>query len=135
MPARMAKKSAGSGVKPRSWETGEYGRYAPTTMTPSTAVRSGQLGRLRQNGTRWVRITNTTSVWVASDSTNHPERNSAGPAANGPSMIAKVRKSKIELMGPKISMNCRMNPMSQWEGRASSSGSTRSVGIVIWLVS
>ena len=52
-------------------------------MTPSTANRSGRLGRLFQNGTRWVRITKTTRVWVASDSTNHPERNSAGPGVEG----------------------------------------------------
>ena len=58
-----------------------------------------------------------------------------GPAAKGPSMIAKVAKSKIELMGPKVSMKRRMNAMSQCDGRATSSGSTRSVGIAIWLVS
>ena len=104
-------------------------------MTPITATEERAAGRLRQNGTRWVRITKTTRVCVARDSTNHPERNSAGPAANGPSMIAKVAKSKIELMGPKVSMNRRMNLMSQCEGRASSSASTRSVGIAIWLVS
>ena len=57
--------------------------------TANTAPRSARLGRLRQKGTRCVRMTKTTRVWVARDSTNHPERNSAGPAANGPSMIAK----------------------------------------------
>ena len=36
-------------------------------------------------------------------------------------------------MGPNVSMNRRMNLMSQCEGRASSSASTRSVGIAIWL--
>jgi membrane peptidoglycan carboxypeptidase len=30
-----------------------------------------------------------TSVWVAKDSTNQPERNRSGPAWNSPSMILK----------------------------------------------
>ena len=35
----------------------------------TTGVTSiGTLGRLRKNGTRRVRMTNTTRVWVASDS-------------------------------------------------------------------
>ena len=38
----------------------------------------GRLGRLRKNGTRRVRIRNTTRVWVARDSTNQPLRNSRG---------------------------------------------------------
>ena len=37
----------------------------------------GRLGVLRKNGTRRVRITKMIRVWVASDSTNQPERNSA----------------------------------------------------------
>ena len=40
-----------------------------------------------------------------------------------------------ELIGPKRIMNRRMKAMSQCDGRASCSSSTRSVGMVIWLVS
>ena len=76
-----------------------------------------------------------TRVWVASDSTNQPERNSAGPAWNTHSMTPKVTKSNSELIGPKNSMNRRMKPMSQCDGRRSCSSSTLSVGIASWLVS
>ena len=75
------------------------------------------------------------SVWVASDSTNQPERNSGAAASKTQSMTAKVAKSNTELIGPKRIMNRRMNPMSQCDGRASCSSSTRSVGMAIWLVS
>ena len=44
-------------------------------------------------------------------------------------MTQKVRKSKIELTGPNTDMKRRMNFMSHAAGRASASGSTRSVGI------
>ena len=37
-------------------------------------MRSGRLGRLLKKGTRRVRMTKMTSVWVVSDSTNQPER-------------------------------------------------------------
>lgn len=76
------KNTAGSAWKPRSAASGEYGRYAPIATTTSTATTIVVLGRLRQNGTRRVRMTNTTRVWVASDSTNQPERNRLGPASN-----------------------------------------------------
>src|SRR6516164_9863600 len=46
-----------------------------------------------------------------------------------------VAKSNTELMGPKRIMNLRMKPMSQWAGRLTISGSTRSVGIEISLES
>ena len=39
-------------------------------------ISMGRLGRLRKNGTRRVRMTYTTRVWVARDSTNQPLRNS-----------------------------------------------------------
>ena len=61
---------------------------------------------------RRVRMAKMTSVWVASDSTNQPERNSAGPAWKPHSMTPKVMKSNTELIGPKKSMNRRMKPTS-----------------------
>ena len=73
-----------------------------------------------------------TKVWVAIDSTNQPVLNSTWPAWRKESMTQKVRKSKIELTGPNTDMKRRMNLMSQAAGRASASGSTRSVGITIW---
>ena len=69
------------------------------------------------------------NVWVASDSTNQPVRNSTGPACSTPSISPNVRKSNSELIGPKVSMNRRMNAMFQCDGACSCSSSTRSVGI------
>ena len=46
-------------------------------------------------------------------------------------MTKNVMKSKIELTGPKTAMNLRTNAMSQAAGRATVSGSTRSLGIAI----
>ena len=62
-------------------------------------------------------------------------RNSAGPAWNTQSMTPKVAKSNSELIGPKNSMNRRISPTSQRDGRATCSGSTLSVGMAIWLES
>jgi hypothetical protein len=69
------KKSPGSGWKPRTCAIGVAGSSAPTATTSSAASMSGMLGWLWKNGTRRVRIAKTTSVWVASDSTNQPVRN------------------------------------------------------------
>jgi len=52
----------------------------------------GRLGRLR-HGVPAVRITKSTRVWVARDSTNHPVWNRASEAWKPHSRIAKVRKS------------------------------------------
>ena len=93
------------------------------------------LGRLRKNGMRRVRMAKITRVWVARDSTNQPDRNSAGPAWNPHSMTPNVMKSNTELTGPKNSMNRRMKPTSQRVGLATCSGSTSSVGMASWLVS
>ena len=92
----------------------------------------GRLGRLRKNGTRRVRIRNTTRVWVASDSTNQPLRNSAWLACRIASITKKVMKSKIELTGPNTLMKRRTNAMSHAAGRASTSSSTLSVGMASW---
>lgn len=70
-----------------------------------------------------------TRVWVAIDSTNQPVLNSAWPACSRTSMTQKVRKSKIELIGPNTQMKFRMNFMSPAAGRTSCLGSTRSVGM------
>ena len=91
-----------------------------------------RLGRLVYEGLRRVRMTKTTRVCVASDSTNHPVRNSACPAFSTTSITKKVRKSKIELTGPKTAMKRRTKAMSHAAGRARTSGSTRSPGIASW---
>lgn len=80
-------------------------------------------------------MTKMMRVCVASDSTNQPVWNRDSPALNRLSITAKVRKSKIELSGPKKTMKRRMNPMSQCDGRCVLSGSTWSLGIAIWLAS
>ena len=129
------KKPSGSGAKPSVGPMEDPGSRAPMATTTIIETSSGLEGRLRKKGTRLVRMTNTTRVWVASDSTNQPDRNRAGPASKTHSITAKVAKSKIELIGPTRTMNRRMNPISQCEGRASCSSSTLSVGIVIWLAS
>src|SRR5512143_1953009 len=54
--------------------------------TPSVSPRPGASA----HGGAPVRMTKMTSVWVASDSTNQPVRNSAPPAWNTPSMRANV---------------------------------------------
>src|SRR5579864_3184498 len=101
MPASATKNNAGSGWKPSAWENGEKGKKAPTATTVRTAMIIDRLGRLCQNGIRRVRITNTTRVCVASDSTNQPDRNRDGLAWKPYSMMAKVVKSNTELIGPK----------------------------------
>ena len=63
-----------------------------------------------------------TSVWVAGDSTNQPERNRAGPAWKPHSMTPKVMKSNPQLIGPRKSMNQQMKPPSHRLG-ATCSGS------------
>lgn len=56
-------------------------RIAPTVAHAIGRAIIVWLGRLRKKGTRRVRMTKTTRVWVASDSTNHPVRNSLWPAS------------------------------------------------------
>ena len=58
------------------WASGVNGRTAPIAAQVIGSTIIARLGRLRKNGTRRVRMTKTTSVWVASDSTNQPVRNS-----------------------------------------------------------
>ena len=56
-------------------------------------------------------------------------KDSLTAAWSSESITQNVTKSKIELTGPNTYMKCRMNFMSHAAGRASVSGSTRSVGI------
>src|ERR1039458_9079892 len=91
---------AGGGGREKT-RAGVAGSSVPTAATPTAARTSGRLGWLRKNGMRRVRIAKITRVWVARDSTNQPERNSAGPEWNTHSMTAKVMKSNTELSGPK----------------------------------
>ena len=56
-------------------------------------------------------------------------------ALKAQSRIAKVAKSKSELIGPKKIMKRRISAVSQRAGRCSCSSSTLSVGIVISLMS
>ncbi len=128
----MRKKASGSVVKPSGSASAVNGSTAPIAAQASGSTSIGRLGRLRRKGTRRVRMTKITSVWVASDSTNQPLRNSLSPAFSTTSMTKNVRKSKIELSGPKTAMKRRTKAMSQAAGRATTSGSTRSVGIAIW---
>ena len=54
-------------------------KYAPGSGTRPSLTASRRLGRLRK-GLPAVRMTERAPVWVASDSTNQPVRNSASEA-------------------------------------------------------
>jgi hypothetical protein len=66
----------GGTVKPRIGASGVTGSTAPIPTMTRVVIVSGRLGRLR-SGLPIVRITNSTNVCVASDSTNHPVWNKA----------------------------------------------------------
>src|SRR6266545_7856755 len=105
--ARTARKPAGNAVKPRTSARGEKGSRTPIATQVNVATARGVLGVLWKNGTRRVRMAKMIRLWIASDSTNQPDRNSAGPALNTQIMMPKVAKSKIELIGPKKVMKWR----------------------------
>jgi len=67
-------------VKPSAEASGVIGSTAPTGAHTIGGAIIARLGPLVWDGLRRVRMTKTTSVCVASDSTNHPVRNSAWPA-------------------------------------------------------
>src|SRR6266851_5587894 len=69
--ARNRRKGSGNAVKPRSRARGDHGRASPTATTASVFSVNQPLGLLFK-GFPAVRITNSTRVCVASDSTNHP---------------------------------------------------------------
>src|SRR5690348_6800112 len=116
MSSNATKKAAGNGVKPNSAANGEYGNATAIAMHALVVRMSARLGRLEKNGTRCVRMTKMTSDCVMSDSTNQPVRKSVAPAWNTQSMTPNVAKSKIELIGPNMSMNRSMNLISQCAG-------------------
>ena len=91
---RTQQPHTGSGINPRRPPSGVYGNTTATVTTTNTPISSGRLGRLL-SGLPAVRITNTTSVCVARDSTNHPVRKSVALAEawNTQSNTPKVRKS------------------------------------------
>lgn len=89
IPQTTTTRPAGSAVKPSVCASGENGSAKPIATTTSVEARSGVLGRLRKNGTRRVRIETIARVWVASDSTNQPERNSVASAWKPRSRVAK----------------------------------------------
>ena len=127
MSATSAVKNChGSGVNPSPWAKGDTVRTTPAATTENVANVSTPPGLLRRNGTRRVRMAKMIRVWVASDSTNQPVRNSTGPACSTPNISPNVRKSNSELIGPKVSMNRRMNAMFQCDGACSCSPSTSS---------
>jgi hypothetical protein len=128
-PTSTAKNCHGGGVKPRVAASGEIVSATPIATTVRLVTVSKTLGRLRKHGTLRVRMAKMISVWVASDSTNQPVRNSMASACSTPNINPKVKKSNSELMGPKISMNRRMKVTFQCDGAWSCSSSTRSVGI------
>ena len=106
---RARRRTPAGAARSRAWcSAGSAGWPRRPATTAITETSRGREGRLRRNGTRRVRMTNTMSVWVASDSTNQPERNSGAAAWKTQSMTAKVAKSKTELIGPKRIMNRRM---------------------------
>ena len=124
-------------MKPSGPASGENGSATPIADDDERRERHEQrrAGRLRKNGTRWVRIAKI-DEGLRGERLDEPagaEERRAGVEAD--SRIAKVAKSKSELIGPKKSMKRRIKPMSQCAGRRSCSSSTLSVGIVISLTS
>ena len=59
-------------MNPSAPASGVHGNAKPTLSVASAVITSARLGRLR-NGLPMVRMTNRTSVCVASDSTNQPD--------------------------------------------------------------
>ena len=112
-------KADGQGGEPQeASERGErQDRADERHVTGATSI--GMLGRLRKNGTRRVRITNTTRVWVASDSTNQPLRNSLWLACRTCSITKKIREVEDRADGAEHAHEPPHEAMSQAAGRAS----------------
>nr|WP_241969611.1 hypothetical protein [Legionella sainthelensi] len=68
---RNKKYVGGKGTNPKNFAIGVKGNIAAKETTNNTMMINGVLGLLFQ-GLFAVRITNTTNVWVANDSTNQP---------------------------------------------------------------
>ena len=116
--------------------SGLWGITAPMVTTAITETSSGRDGPAAEERDP-SGADDEDDEGLGGERFDEPARSgTAGAAAwKTQSMTAKVAKSNTELIGPKRIMNRRMKPMSQCDGRASCSSSTRSVGIVIWLVS
>ena len=69
---RNSQYAPGSGRKPNSSASDEYGSSAPTTQTAMPVTVSGRLALLCTNGNLPVRITCTMRVCDSSDSMNQP---------------------------------------------------------------
>src|SRR3972149_430210 len=63
---------------------------------------------------------------------NQPVWKSGSEALKKASNVKKVRKSKIELIGPMNTMKSRIRVISQCRGFRMNEGSTLSVGMVTW---
>ena len=74
-----------------------------------------------------------TKVWVVSDSMNHAVWNRGADALKKSSMMKKVAKSKMLLIGSSAIMKFLMYVMSHFFGLSMYSLSTWSVLIVVWL--
>jgi hypothetical protein len=99
----VAKKPSGSGAKPRRCAAGVAVSRAPTVTAPSAANVSGRLGWLRRNGTRRVRTAKMIRPgWPGTQRTS--------PYGTRPARV-RYPQSKIELSGPKVSMNRRRRGM------------------------
>jgi hypothetical protein len=70
-PAKKKKNAPGKGTNPSGRAREVKGRSPPIKTTRIVVIISGMLGRLLHGGPA-VRITNSTRVCVARDSTNHP---------------------------------------------------------------
>ncbi len=93
-------------------------------------MSKSRLGLLFQKGDFFVLMAKITRVCEVSDSMNHVVWNKDSEALKMKSIIKNVRKSKMELTGPRHSMNRLMKCMSHRLGFSMYSWSTSSVGIV-----
>src|SRR6266498_1258418 len=96
MRASHASTLAESGTNASGSErNGMKGRLTVTAATTTEVTSRPVPGRLRSAGRR-VRRTSNTASSVRVEPTNHPDRNSAGPAWNTRSSTANVSRSKAE---------------------------------------
>ena len=97
----MSRNFTGSAVKLKSLPRGVKGIARATIRIITIFNNSSLLGLLRKNGIFLVLMANITSVCVNNDSINQAVWNSGADALKTYIITKNVRKSKIELMGPK----------------------------------
>lgn len=85
-----------------------YGSTKATAITDKLLIVKNLPGMLLKNGVFLVRKTKTTKVCVARDSTNQAVWKTGTDALNTNNSRKKVKKSKIELTGPIITINLLM---------------------------